>query len=99
MSSSFLLVALFLVLAYLAPIVLVVGLIFLGLPERRPLGERMLRGGGAGAIAGAVVSLLIGLLQHHGANGRGVAAAAGFGFTAAGLAMGLLRPHQRSRAV
>jgi hypothetical protein len=99
MSSSFLLVAVFLVIAYLAPIVLVVGLIFLGLPGRRPLGERMLRGGVAGAIAGAIVSLLIGLLQHHGANGRGVLAAACFGFTAAGLAVALLHSSRRARAV
>lgn len=97
-SSSFLLVAIFLVVAYLAPIVLIAGLIFLGLPRLRPLGERVLRGGVAGALGGAVASLVIGLLQHHGASGRGVLAAASFGFTAAGVAVGVLHNHQRTRA-
>jgi hypothetical protein len=97
-SSSFLLVALFLVVAYLAPIVLIAGLIFLGLPRLRPLGERVLRAGAAGALGGAVASLVIGLLLHHGASGRGVLVAACFGFTAAGIAMGVLHGRQASRA-
>jgi len=99
MSASFLFVAVFLVIAYLAPIVLIVGLMFIGLPERRALGERILRGGAAGALAGALVSLVIGLLQHHGANGRGVAGAAAFGFTIAGLALALRHSRQGARAV
>lgn len=94
--ASFSLVAIFLVVAYTAPIVLVVGLIFLGLPRHNALGRRMLRGGAAGAVAGAIASLVIGLLQHHGATGRGVLAAACFGFAAAGLAIALL--HARPRA-
>ena len=97
--SSFFPVAIFLVIAYLAPIVLIAGLIFLGLPRLRPLGERVLRGGAAGALAGVVAALVIGLIQHHGSNGRGMLVAAAFGFTAAGIAVGVLHARQQRRAV
>lgn len=95
MSSSFSIVAVVLVVAYLAPIVFVSALIFLGLPALSPLGVHVLRGGTAGAAAGALVSLLIGLLQHNGANGRGILIAAAFGFAAAGIAAGLMRARRR----
>ena len=97
MPESFLLVTAFMLVAYLAPVVLVAGLVFLRMPRLRQTGARILRGGGAGAVGGALASLVIGVFQHHGANGRGVLAAAGFGFTAAGLAMAVLHARQRAR--
>ena len=95
MPESFLLVTAFMLVAYLAPVVLVAGLVFLRIPRLRQTGARILRGGGAGAVGGALASLVIGLVEHHGANGRGVLA--GFGFTAAGLAMAVLHARQRAR--
>ena len=97
MPFSFLLVALFKLVAYLAPVVAVAGLLCLTRPHRRELGARLLRGGAAGAVAGAVVSAVIGALSGDAPTARGLLAATGFGFTVAATAIALVHARRSPR--
>jgi len=97
MPFSFALVALFNIVAYLAPVVAAAALICLALPRWRALGVRTLWVGGAGAAAAAVAAAVIGALSGDAATGRGLLAGAGVGFTIAGAATALVHARRTPR--
>ena len=97
MPPTFLLVVAFLLLALLAPVVLVGALVCTALPAHRDVGLRALRAGLTGGLgfagAGALVSLAFGATL-----GADLLAAFGFGFTVAAVGWPLFGPGGRLRS-